>query len=134
VTPSWWRLDRLGRSLKHLIEVVGELERRGVAFASLTEQIDTSTPGGRLVFHVFGALAQFERELIRERTMAGLAAARARGRTGGRPTVWTPAKLATARSMSASGEHDVATIARVLGVSRASVYRGLADSRGAAHP
>ncbi len=98
-----------------------------MAFVSLTEQIDTSTPGGRLIFHVFGALAEFERDLIRERTAAGLAAARARGRTGGRPTVWTEEKLRTARAMQASGEHDIASIARVLGVSRASVYRGLAN-------
>ena len=117
-----WRLDRLGRSLRHLIEVVSDLEQRGVMFASLTESIDTSTPGGRLVFHLFGALSQFERELIRERTLAGLAAARARGRTGGRPTVWTPAKTRTAQSMHHAGE-DVTSIARVLGVSRASVYR-----------
>ncbi len=72
-----WRLDRLGRSLRHLIETVADLERRSVAFVSLTEQIDTSTPGGKLVFHLFGALAEFERDLIRERTLAGLAAARA---------------------------------------------------------
>jgi len=118
-----WRLDRLGRSLRHLIDVVSELDRRGISLRSLTESIDTSTPGGKLVFHVFGALAEFERDLIRERTQAGLAAARARGRHGGRPTVWTPEKLLTARSMHASGQHDVASIARVLGVSRASVYR-----------
>ena len=99
-----WRLDRLGRSLRHLIDTVGNLERRGVAFVSLTEQINTSTPGGRLIFHVFGALAEFERDLIRERTMAGLAAARARGRVGGRPTVWTLAKLSTAKAMHASGD------------------------------
>ena len=120
-----WRLDRLGRSLRNLIEIVRELEHRQVAFLSLTESIDTTTPGGKLVFHVFGALAEFERDLIRERTAAGLAAARARGRHGGRPTVWTAEKLATAQSMYASGQHDVAAIARVLGVSRASVYRGL---------
>ena len=120
-----WRLDRLGRSLKHLIETVGALEARGVAFVSLTEAIDTSTPGGRLIFHVFGALAEFERDLIRERTLAGLAAARARGRVGGRPTVWTPAKLSTAKAMHASGDYDVSSIAKVLGVSRASVYRAL---------
>ena len=120
-----WRLDRLGRSLKHLIEVVADLEHRGVAFQSLTEAINTSTPGGRLIFHIFASLSQFEADLIRERTMAGLAAARARGRTGGRPTVWTSDKLRAARSMHASGEHDVASIARVLGVSRASVYRAL---------
>lgn len=120
-----WRLDRLGRSLRHLIEVFQDLENRGVAVRSLTESINTSTPGGKLVFHVFAALAEFERDLIRERTLAGLAAARARGRNGGRPTVWTDEKLATAAAMYASGDHDVAAIARVLGVSRASVYRGL---------
>jgi len=120
-----WRLDRLGRSLRHLLEVVSELERRGVAFQSLTEVIDTSTPGAKLVFHLFGALAEFERELIRERTMAGLAAARARGRVGGRPTVWTQDKLRTARAMRDSGDYDVSAIAKVLRVSRASVYRAL---------
>ena len=120
-----WRLDRLGRSLKHLIDLVGTLEARGVAFVSLTESLDTTTPGGRLLFHVFGALAEFEAALIRERTMAGLAAARARGRTGGRPTVWTGDKLRTAQVMRASGDYDVTSIARVLGVSRASVYRAL---------
>lgn len=120
-----WRLDRLGRSLRHLISVVGELERQGVAFRSLTESIDTSTPGGKLIFHVFGALAEFERELIVERTRAGLAAARARGRVGGRPTVLTEAKIATARSMYDSRAYDVSTIARTLGVSRATIYRAL---------
>ncbi|MGO4599468.1 recombinase family protein [Terrabacter sp. 2RAF25] len=120
-----WRLDRLGRSLRHLIDAVQDLDARGVAFKSLTENIDTSTPGGRLVFHLFGALAEFERDLIRERTTAGLRAARARGRKGGRPTVWTPEKLKAARDMYESREHDVGTIARVVGVSRASVYRAL---------
>jgi DNA invertase Pin-like site-specific DNA recombinase len=117
-----WRLDRLGRSLRHLLEVVGDLEQRGVALRSLTESIDTSSPAGRLVFHTFGALAEFERDLIRERTKAGLAAARARGRVGGRPTVWTPEKREQARRMLEAGK-DVSTIAKVLGVSRASVYR-----------
>src|SRR6188472_1376372 len=82
-----WRLDRLGRSLKHLIEVVAALAERGIGFKSLTEQIDSTTPGGKLIFHVFGALAEFERDLIRERTQAGLAAARARGWRGGHPHV-----------------------------------------------
>ena len=80
-----WRLDRLGRSLQHLIEVVAQLAARGIGFKSLTEQIDTTTPGGKLVFHVFGALAEFERDLIRERTQAGLAAARARGERAADP-------------------------------------------------
>lgn len=123
-----WRLDRLGRSLRHLIDLVAELEQRGVGLRSLTESIDTATPGGKLVFHVFAALAEFERDLIRERTQAGLAAARARGRVGGRPTVWTPEKLRTARAMHESGAHDVASIARILGVSRASVYRALSSA------
>jgi DNA invertase Pin-like site-specific DNA recombinase len=123
-----WRLDRLGRSLRHLIDLAADLESRGVALVSLKENLDTTTPGGRLIFHVLGALAEFERDLIRERTQAGLAAARARGRVGGRPTVWTPEKLTTAREMHASGDYDVATIARVLGVSRATVYRGLGQS------
>ena len=104
---------------------MADLERRGVGFVSLTESLDTTTPGGRLLFHVFGALAEFEAALIRERTLAGLAAARARGRTGGRPTVWTGDKLRTARVMRASGDYDVTSIAKVLGVSRASVYRAL---------
>jgi len=120
-----WRLDRLGRSLRHLIDVVADLEQRGIGFVSLTESLDTTTPGGRLLFHFMGALAQFERELIRERTMAGLAAARARGRTGGRPTVWTDDKLKTAQVMRDNGGYDVSSIAKVLGVSRASVYRAL---------
>src|ERR687889_660183 len=87
-----WRLDRLGRSLKDLIETVADLATRGIGFKSLTEQIDTTTSGGKLIFHVFGALAEFERDLIRERTNAGLAAARERGRTGGRPKKLADAK------------------------------------------
>ena len=117
-----WRLDRLGRSLRHLIDVFSDLESKGVAIRSLTESLDTSTPGGRLIFHVFGALAEFERDLIRERTNAGLVAARARGRTGGRPSVWTAEKLQTAQDLLAQGT-DIATVSRILGVSRASIYR-----------
>jgi DNA invertase Pin-like site-specific DNA recombinase len=120
-----WKLDRLGRSLRHLVDTVTGLADRGVGFRSLREQVDTTTPGGKLVFHVFAALAEFERDLVRERTTAGLAAARARGRTGGRPSVMTPAKLAVARQLYASGEHTVAAIAATLGVSRASIYRHL---------
>ena len=117
-----WRLDRLGRSLRHLIDVFSDLESKGVAIRSLTESLDTSTPGGRLIFHVFGALAEFERDLLRERTNEGLAAARARGRTGGRPSVWTAEKLRTAQDLLAQGT-DIATVSRILGVSRASIYR-----------
>jgi DNA invertase Pin-like site-specific DNA recombinase len=118
-----WRLDRLGRSLKHLIETVTALEARGVGFKSLTEQIDTTTPGGKLVFHVFGALAEFERDLIRERTHAGLRAARARGRTGGRPTKLDAKTLALAQTLYDAGDTEVATICKTLGISRATLYR-----------
>jgi DNA invertase Pin-like site-specific DNA recombinase len=120
-----WKLDRLGRSLRHLLDVVGGLERRGVGFTSLRESLDTTTPGGKLVFHLFGALAEFERDLLRERTAAGLAAVRARGRKGGRPPVMTPQKLAVARQLYDSRQHTVAAIAQTLGVSRASLYRHL---------
>lgn len=123
-----WRLDRLGRSLRHLIDTVTALADRGVGFCSLRESIDTTTPGGRLVFDVFTALAEFERDLISERTRAGLAAARARGRKGGRQTVMTPSKLAVAREMYDSRKHTTAAIAAVVGVSRATLYRALAPS------
>ena len=119
-----WRLDRLGRSLQHLIETIAGLAERGIGFKSLTEQIDTTTSGGKLVFHVFGALAEFERDLIRERTHAGLAAARARGRTGGRPKVLADAKqVALAQALYDGKQADVATICRTLGISRATFYR-----------
>jgi Site-specific recombinases, DNA invertase Pin homologs len=117
-----WKLDRLGRSLRHLVETVAGLDERQVGFRSLQESIDTTTPGGKLIFHVFAALAEFERDLILERTRAGLAAARARGRRGGRPRVMTPEKLAVARHMY-SKEHTIDAIAKTLGVSRASIYR-----------
>jgi DNA invertase Pin-like site-specific DNA recombinase len=119
-----WRLDRLGRSLQHLIAVVAQLAERGIGLRSLTEQIDTTTPGGKLVFHVIGALAEFERDLIRERTQAGLAAARARGRVGGRPKkLADPKTVALAQKLYADGQTDVATICRTLGISRATLYR-----------
>jgi DNA invertase Pin-like site-specific DNA recombinase len=122
-----WRLDRLGRSVKHLLEMVALLESRGVGLKSLHESIDTTTPTGRLTLHLFASIGQFERDLLQERTMAGLAAARSRGRRGGRPRVVTPEKLQTARTMYDSRNYDVAAIGRVLGVSRASVYRALSD-------
>ncbi|MDQ6671512.1 MAG: recombinase family protein [Chloroflexota bacterium] len=120
-----WKLDRLGRSLRHLIDTVAELQRRDVGFRSLQENIDTTTPGGKLIFHIFGALAEFERDIIRQRTLAGLASARARGRKGGRPSIMTPTKLVLARQMYDSHQHTLAEISRTLGVSRASIYRHL---------
>jgi DNA invertase Pin-like site-specific DNA recombinase len=120
-----WRLDRLGRSLRHLVDTVMGLQERGVGFRSIRESIDTTTPGGRLVFHLFAALSEFERDLIQERTHAGLAAARARGRVGGRKPVLTPEKAAAARKMYDAGEMPISEIARVLGVSRATLYRHL---------
>ena len=119
------RLDRLGRSLPHLIETVTSLDTRGIGFRSISENIDTTTAGGRLIFHVFGAPAEFERELIRERTNAGLTAARARGRVGGRPSVMTPEKVKAAQTMYNTGDSTIAAIASVLGVSRATIYRHL---------
>jgi len=118
-----WRLDRLGRSLPHLLATITELEGRGVGFRSLTESIDTTTAGGRLVFSIFGALADFERQLIRDRTLAGLEAARARGRVGGRPTVMTPARVEAARALLARPGATVTSVAKDLGVSRATLYR-----------
>ena len=120
-----WRLDRLGRSLKNLIALVEDLAERGVGFRSLSESIDTTTANGKLFFSIMGALAEFERALIRERTMAGLEAARARGRVGGRPPKMTPEKVKVAREMYASREHTVEAIAETIGVSRKTVYRHL---------
>ena len=120
-----WRLDRLGRGLKHLIESIDGLHARENGFRSLTEAIDTTTPAGRLQFHIFGALAEFERAIIRERTRAGLVAARARGRLGGRPSSVTAEKLAAAEAMRAR-QHSMREIAAALGVSRATLYRHLA--------
>jgi DNA invertase Pin-like site-specific DNA recombinase len=120
-----WKLDRLGRSLCHLVDVVTGLAERGVGFRSLQEAIDTTTPGGKLVFHVFAALAEFERDLIRERTAAGLAAARARGRHGGRPPVLDPGRVELARELYASRRYTTAEIARRLKVGRSTLYRYL---------
>ncbi|WP_426999145.1 recombinase family protein [Pseudarthrobacter sp. N5] len=120
-----WRLDRLGRSLKHLVETVTGLADRGAGFRSLQENIDTTSTGGRLVFHVFAALAEFERDLISDRTRAGLDAARARGRTGGRPSLLAGDILRTARRLYEQRELSVEGIGKVLGVSRTTVYRAL---------
>ena len=119
-----WKLDRLGRSLPHLIETVTSLATRGVGFRSITEAIDTTTPGGRLVFHLFGALGEFERDLIRERTRAGLAAAVARGRKAGRKPVVTSEKLARARTIIAKGL-TVREAATRLKVGKTALYDAL---------
>src|SRR3954453_3286957 len=118
-----WRLDRLGRSLRHLIETVTELSQRGIGFRSLQEQIDTTTSGGKLIFHVFGALAEFERDLIRDRTHAGLAAARARGRLFGRPKVLTPQQVKQLRTLAKDERNTVTEICQTLSISRATFYR-----------
>lgn len=125
-TLAVWRLDRVGRSVAHLIEVVGELERRGVALQSLTEQIDTSSPSGKLVFHVFSAIAEFERNLIRERVTAGLEAARKRGRIGGRPKVVDAAKARSIRAMRAQGM-TTSEILESAQISRATLFRFYKD-------
>ena len=119
------KLDRLGRSLRHLLNLVADLERRRVDLQVLDQGLDTSTPAGKLIFAVIGAVAEFERDLISERTRAGLQAARARGRKGGRRPVMTPEKAAVARQMYDTREHTVTTIAKTVGVSRATLYRYL---------
>jgi DNA invertase Pin-like site-specific DNA recombinase len=120
-----WRLDRLGRSLPHLITTITDLEERGIGFKSLTENIDTTTSGGKLIFHIFGALAEFERNLISERTTAGLIAARARGRTGGRPKALTPQQLSIAQSLYDDPKNSIAEICRTLKISKVTLYRNI---------
>lgn len=124
-----WRLDRLGRSVRHLVDVVGLLEKEGIQFRSLTEGIDTTTPNGRLTFHIFAAVAEFESDLIRARTNAGLAAARSRGRVGGRPTVMTSEKRTGADDLLSRPGATVTSVARALGVSRTTIYRHITASR-----
>jgi len=123
-----WKLDRLGRSLKHLVEVVEDLNRRGVGLQALTEagaQIDTTAANRRLVFGIFAALAEFEAELVRERTCAGLAAARARGRLGGRPRKMTREKLTLAMSALAGRESKPTVVAQNLNITRTTLYEYL---------
>ena len=118
-----WRLDRLGRSLPHLIETITTLNNRGIGFKSITEAIDTTTSGGKLIFHIFGALAEFERDIIRERTQASLNAARARGRKGGRPKSLTPKKAQMAEALYKDKNNTIDEICKTLNVSRATLYR-----------
>jgi DNA invertase Pin-like site-specific DNA recombinase len=120
-----WKLDRLGRSLKHLIETINQLHGKKVGFVSLQESIDTTTSGGKLVFHVFGALAEFERELITERTNAGLASARSRGRLGGRPKAMTVKQLRIAQTMLKDPRTTIKEVCETLQVSKTTLYRYL---------
>jgi DNA invertase Pin-like site-specific DNA recombinase len=118
-----WKLDRLGRSLKHLIETVNQLHAKGIGFVSLQESVDTTTSGGKLVFHVFGALAEFERELIRERTRAGLKAARSRGKLGGRPKKLSNKQIEMGQKLMKDPSNSIREICATLKISRATLYR-----------
>lgn len=118
-----WKLDRLGRSLKHLVQTVHILQEAGIGFKSLQENLDTTSSGGKLIFHIFAALAEFERDIIRERTNAGLSAARARGRQGGRPKGRDATKQAAVKTLSQDKSRSVTDICKMLGISRTSYYR-----------
>jgi DNA invertase Pin-like site-specific DNA recombinase len=127
-----WKLDRLGRNLRHLVNTIHDLMERKIGFRVLSGQgttIDTSTAGGRLIFGIFAALAEFERELIRESTIAGLSSARARGRNGGRPSTMTPAKLRLAQAAMAKRDSTVGDLCKELGVTRQTLYR-FVDPKG----
>ncbi len=124
-----WRLDRLGRSLKHLIELVTHFEQNQIGLKSLQESIDTTTPSGKLIFHIFGALAEFERHLIRERTNAGLRAARARGRKGGRPESLDSQKRQVVVNLYNSKEHSVTEICQMMGISKPTLYKYVGQGR-----
>lgn len=125
-----WRLDRLGRNLADLVRLIAELETRRIHFESLTEKIETRSPAGKLVFHVFAALAEFERNLIRERTVAGLKAARARGRKGGRPAKLSAKEIKTIRALLKTADIPVTEIAARFGVARSTLYRAVLKSAG----
>lgn len=129
-----WKLDRLGRSLPHLIETISRLQEQGIGFKSLTEQIDTTTSGGKLIFHVFAALAEFERDVIRERTQAGLTAARVRGRRGGHPRAAAlddAKKVALAQRLYEDKNNSIDDICKTLRVSRSTLYRYVQAKRQA---
>ncbi len=125
-----WRLDRLSRSLKDLIEMVTRLESKGIGLKSLQEDIDTSSSSGKLIFHIFGALAEFERNLIRERTQAGLQAARARGRKGGRPKALNKDKQALAIKLYNEKKHSVDQICEMMGISKPTLYKYIEAAKG----
>lgn len=127
-----WRLDRLGRSLQHLLEVIHDLESRGIGFRSLSESLDTTTSGGKLVFQIFGALAEFERNLIQERTQAGLKAARARGRIGGRRPLLDSTKISLLKKLYNEKEHSIEELCALIGISKPCLYRYLKTPQQAA--
>ncbi len=131
VVPS---LDRLGRSIQDLIAIVGGLRKRGIGFQSLHESLDTTTPGGRLVFHVFAALAEFIRELIVQGTHEGLAAARARGERIGRPPAMSAEQIRHARAMLADPEASISSIAKLIGVSRTTLYKYVPELKAGGRP
>lgn len=120
-----WKLDRLGRSLQHLIETIKLLQEKKIGFMSLQENIDTTTTGGKLVFHIFSALAEFERDVIRDRTKAGLVAARARGRLGGRPTLLVPKQIARLKKLYDARKNTVEEICKIYSISRPTFYNYL---------
>ena len=120
-----WKLDRLGRSIRDLIDIVAMLNNREIGFKSIQENIDTTTSGGKLVFHIFSALAEFERDIIRERTKAGLNAARARGRLGGRPRIMNEKKIAMAKTLHADKNQSIKSICQVLGIKKTTLYKCL---------
>lgn len=120
-----WKLDRLGRSIQHLIQCVQDLQKKGIGFQSLQENIDTTTSGGKLIFHIFGALAEFERDLIRDRTRAGLKAARARGKMGGRPPLLDTRQIERLIELYHEGKSTVAEICKIFSISRPSFYNYL---------
>lgn len=122
-----WRLDRLGRSLKDLVDIINELEERGVGFRSLSESIDTTSAGGKLIFHLFAALSEFERSLIQERTKAGLAAARARGRKGGRPRALSKSQIKKAKAMLLDPLITKTEVAKHFNVTRSTLNKSLND-------
>lgn len=124
-----WKLDRLGRTVRQLVEFVAALKERGVEFRSLTDGIDTSTPAGRFFFHMMAALAEMERDLTRERTMAGLAAARKRGRLGGRPPKLSPRQIDHAKRLMSDPETTAGDVASSLGVSRSTLYKAISSPK-----
>jgi len=128
-----WKLDRLARSLRQLMDTVEDLHRRKMGFCSLTESIDTTTSGGKLIFHIFGALAEFERSVIRERTKAGLASARARGKLGGRPAAWDDDDITAAKALLRDPNISVEQVAQRLSVSPSTLYRYIPGGRSSAN-